>query len=60
MPDLASPPRLVGQPLLYAISLFASLGVFLVRLALHPLFVLSDPSPVWLRPRVCLVFNHPD
>ena len=23
--------RLVGQPLLYAISIFASLGVFLVR-----------------------------
>lgn len=24
--------RLVGQPLLYAISVFASLGVFLVRI----------------------------
>ena len=44
MPDVVSPPRLVGQPLLYAISIFASLGVFLVRLALHPLFFLSDAS----------------
>lgn len=44
MPDVVSPPRLVGQPLLYAISIFASLGVFLVRLALHPLFSLSDAS----------------
>lgn len=35
MPDLVSPPRLVGQPLLYAISIFASLGVFLVRIRLH-------------------------
>jgi len=29
MSDVVSPPRLVGQPLLYAISIFASLGVFL-------------------------------
>ena len=34
MADFDLPParsRLVGQPLLYAISIFASLGVFLVR-----------------------------
>lgn len=33
MVDVAPPPsrrKLVGQPLLYAISVFASLGVFLV------------------------------
>jgi hypothetical protein len=36
MVEVAPPPsrhRLVGQPLLYAISVFASLGVFLVRCA---------------------------
>jgi len=42
-----SRPRLVGRPLLYSISAFASLGVFLVSLAFHrfhfPLYI--DPPP---------------
>jgi hypothetical protein len=33
-----SRPRLVGRPLLYSISAFASLGVFLVSLPLFPRF----------------------
>lgn len=36
----SSRSRLVGQPLLYAISIFASLGVFLVRNVPHLILVL--------------------
>lgn len=38
-------PRLVGQPLLYAVSVFASLGVFLVRPFISCTPDRSDPSP---------------
>ncbi len=49
MPDVVSPPRLVGQPLLYAISIFASLGVFLVRIRLDvPLFPYLTYPTVWI------------
>lgn len=46
MADAAPPPsrnRLVGQPLLYAISIFASLGVFLVRLLLNSSLLPNSP-----------------
>jgi len=49
MSDVVSPPRLVGQPLLYAISIFASLGVFLVRIHLDvPLFPYLTYPTVWI------------
>lgn len=42
MEDATTPrSRLVGQPLLYAISVFASLGVFLVRLSILYLCLIS-------------------
>lgn len=45
--------RLVGQPLLYAISMFASLGVFLVCTSIpRGCYHLRTRRLVWLRPRV--------
>ncbi|KAH0838220.1 general substrate transporter [Lanmaoa asiatica] len=53
MPDPAPPSsrhRLVGQPLLYAISVFASLGVFLFG---------YDQGSVFPIPRLCLCLSVP-
>lgn len=48
MPELQTSrpyrPRLVGQPLLYAISVFASLGVFLVSVVILPSRRLLTPG----------------
>jgi hypothetical protein len=56
-PTSLSKHKLVGQTLLYSISIFASLGVFLVR---HHPFMTTQLSDyllvVWIWPRVgCLI-----
>jgi hypothetical protein len=43
MPDVSTRRRLVGQPLLYGISVFASLGVFLVHMSYIVFLNVSHP-----------------
>lgn len=51
MENSRSPRKLVGQPLLYAISVFASLGVFLVG-PLDPFSVIPTQNMIWFAVRI--------
>lgn len=54
--------RLVGQPLIYTMTVFISLGVFLVRVVSFKILSVQTTKPpyvVWLRSRVRDHPGHP-